>query len=154
EARGSGELAVGLVVPTESIEAEAAIVPQARPLVVVAEASGRQHIVDRRQRLLEPAEVEQHGGALATRPEPARGTCQNGVEQRERTRRLLALAREHGLPLHQVDRIGKSRATAQHLATERGRVPLLVELLEAIEEPFQDFLVARAHGTAPRTRRR
>src|SRR5262245_33824300 len=125
----------------------------ARPLVVVAEPGRRQHVVEGGEGLLEAAEIEEHGRPLAARPETPWCPGQHAIEQLERALRLFTLAREHRLPLHEVDRLREAAATAQHLAAKRRRVPLPIELLDAIEEPLQDLLVAHAHDPTPSARR-
>jgi hypothetical protein len=107
--------------------------------------AARQHVVECHERS-GSTEGRQDGGPLAARPEAAGGTYENRVEQLERPLRLVAFAREHHLPFHQVDRFGKAASPAQDLAAERRRVALLVELLDAIEEAVQHLVVACAHA--------
>jgi hypothetical protein len=143
------ELAVGFARATEAIQAEAAVVVQARALVRIAQASGCEPVVERDQGVGKAPELEERRSPLAPRPEAPRRARQDPVQEPERALGIVVLGREHRLPLHQVDRVGKARATARDLAPERGRVGSLIELLDAIEEPLERVLVARRHVATP-----
>src|SRR5262249_47807909 len=71
----------------------------------------------------------------------------------ERVLGILFLGRQHRLPLHQVDGLREAVAAARDFAPYLRDVALLVELLDAIEEPLERVLVAGRHAATPRARR-